>query len=217
MKVMDSAARDCRRLDDLCADDLRSIATFLPQADISSASRAFKALNSAFGDQLESHRITRIQRLQEEYSEGADSWHQLLSSSKHIALQSHRTLDESAARTFVTLLRQHRSIDSAEALSTLVVDHPLVTPAAVSVLARSLPVAAPMLSSLTMAGCQVDDVGARAIADVVASGKLRRLRTLELEDNPFSPPARGSLRQACRKHGVALSAYSEIENESLFE
>ena len=57
-----------------------------------------------------------------------------------------------------------------------------------------------------------------AIAEAIAQGCLpATLRELYLEDNPFSPTSRAALRRACHTCGIALSAYSEIENESLYQ
>ena len=87
----------------------------------------------------------------------------------------------------------------------------------VQMLARTLPEVAPLLVTLSLAGCGIEDIGAKSLADTVRAGHLPRLRSLDLESNPFTPVARHSLRQACRERGVALSAYSEVENETLFE
>ena len=59
------------------------------------------------------------------------------------------------------------------------------------------------------------DPGALAIAESVPL--LPALRDLCMEDNPFSPSARGRLRLACKQCRVTLTAFSEIENESLYE
>ena len=68
-----------------------------------------------------------------------------------------------------------------------------------------------------MSGCALGDDGARALVDLVEGGNLPRLQTLELEDNVFSPVARTRLRRVCRTRHVALSAYTEVENEALFD
>ena len=60
------------------------------------------------------------------------------------------------------------------------------------------------------------EAAAGAVAQAVGTGRMRALRSLAMEDNPFSAAARGALRNVCRPRNVTLTAYSEIENESLY-
>ena len=90
-----------------------------------------------------------------------------------------------------------------------------VDASALVVLARDLLPTLESLAHLSLAGCAVRDEGARAVARAV--GRTRSLRSLAMEDNPFSATARGELRRACRPRNVTLTAYSEIENESLYD
>ena len=84
-------------------------------------------------------------------------------------------------------------------------------------LARSLPAAVPCLARLSLAGCEVGDAGAQALAAAIERGGLPQLHDLDLDENPLGGLGRSVLRRASRTCGVALSAASVIENESLFE
>ena len=100
-----------------------------------------------------------------------------------------------------------------------------VSAAAVQALVGALHEVAPGLATLSLAGCKIDDTAACALAAAVDSPTaMCMLHSLSLEDNIFTPAARGQLRRACgRRTGedgrrrVALSAYSEVENESIHD
>ena len=114
-------------------------------------------------------------------------------------------------RVLVFLLRaRHQAMDA------LVFDyHRGISADATRVLVGYLVNVVPSPRSLSLAGCRIDDEGVQLLADSVAS--LANLQELFMEDNPFSPTARSVLRKACRSHDIVLSAFSEIENESLIE
>lgn len=132
----------------------------------------------------------------------------LSSSPKHLLL-----VDDAFMLTF---LLQSRPADAAP-IEELVFDvQGGVTSGAVIALAKLLPQAAPRLTTLSLSSCCINDVGANALAECVVANGLSRLTALFLEDNRFSATARARLRCACKTRGVILSAYSEIENESLY-
>ena len=138
----------------------------------------------------------------------------------HIHLKSTvigRALTKTDMTVLVYLLRRPLAPEgvSWRKIEELVLEYPCgVDDGAAELLSQALPSLAPTLGVLSMSGCSLGDAGALSLAEVVASGRLRRLQSVQVEDNPFSPAARAVLRRACRKHNVALSAYTEIENES---
>jgi hypothetical protein len=121
-------------------------------------------------------------------------------------------------RALLLLLRERRQRGVAGDVWSLEFDYPGgISPSGLHALVAGLPDVVPALTHLSLAGCAVETAGANLLADAVRAGRLRRLRRLDLESNPFSPAARTALRRACHGRGVALSAYTEVENESLYE
>lgn len=131
---------------------------------------------------------------------------------RHVILRNNSiALDATKMRVLVHLLRARK-----QAIDALVFDyHRGVSSDAVQLLIGWLTADMPSLRSLSLAGCRVDDDGAKVVASAVSA--LRGLQELCMEDNPFSPTARSLLRKACRPRDVVLSAFSEIENEVLVE
>lgn len=208
-------------LDFLNSDLLLCIANALPEAaDLVS----FSCIAHQFADALASTRQSTLalacKALHDAYSfhhcrDGPCRWDQTscdwLERSRLVqlrALPKHQLL-AAQALVLVHVLARRRW----PALEELVFDC-IVSDEALVILARALPAVAPALTRLSLSGCSVRDAGAVAIAEAVSG--LPCLRELCMEDNPFSPTARGKLRLACRPRKVTLTAFSEIENESLY-
>ena len=213
-------------LDSLSSDLHRHIASFLPRAaDLAAFSRVDKRFDAASMDVRRHELVLSAKAFHDAYSfhhcrNGPCRWAAALpccdwlerSAKLHIqALPKHVLQPEQALVLVHTLSRRRR--DGPE-LNELVFDC-AVSEAALLTLARALPSAAAGLTRLSLAGCGVRDPGALAIAESVPL--LPALRDLCMEDNPFSPSARGRLRLACKQCRVTLTAFSEIENESLYE
>ena len=141
-------------------------------------------------------------------------WLARLRTERHLRLVHTRVrLDDSGVRVLLHILRQR---GSSQAVEALVLEYAAIDALGIVALAQGLPSTTPRLRLLSLAGCGCDDTGVKALAQLVGSGTLPKLRSLALEDNPFSPAARYLMRTACRSRSVELSAYSEVENESLY-
>ena len=225
----DAIEDDSVTLVSLGADELSSIAGALSSscsaADRCALARSCRFCHVALKDLLVDERNAALQALHTLYcacgAYGANGgaycpWLSGLRQSKHVHLKRLATvrdmpLSSDETRLLLSLVELNSPVEE------LVVDYTGgVEPDAVRIIAAALPTYAPSLVALSMAGCHLCDVGATSVASIVGTGRLRRLQHVSVEDNPFSPAARARLRQACRQHRVALSAFTEVENESIF-
>lgn len=212
----------------LSEDDLWCIgANLVGPADRLSLARSCRSCHAALATAVMSDRQTAIRSVHDRHcsclTPGSCVWLSKLHG-RHVQLKhvpsvligdDHPAVKEAEMRVLLSLLRRPCGVH--QTLDELVLDYSSgIEPAAVKLLRSSLPCIAPALQSLSMAGCRLCDAGVSSIAEMVNTGGLRRLNSIAVEDNPFSPAARSRLRLACRKHGIALSAFTEIENESIY-
>lgn len=210
-------------LHDIGEDALLHLVSLLPSSTVSELASSSQRFREALGGHLETLRAAALKAFHDRHcncSAAQCPWLEAIATERFLRLSfSCMSLDTAGTRLLLHLLRQRqnrRNVANRLPVAELVLDYASIEPTAIVALARGLPSATPVLSTLSLAGCDIDDTGAKALAQMVSSGLLRKLRELSLEDNPFSPAARYSVRHACRSHGVALSAYSEVENESLY-
>lgn len=225
-------------------DALVSVAAHLPKVDVYRLGRASKSLHASLGPILHAERAVLAERLHKRHcacshkytgDRASDArscaWFAALQGHQHVSLRERQLplvervaggkgcqpRNEQISEALVSVALHLISRSQGEAtIQELSFDWPHgVTDEAMRMLVRSLPSVTPGLRGLSMSGCALGDAGAGALAGLVDCGCLPRLQTLELEDNAFSPAARTSLRRVCRAHRIALSAYSEVENEAL--
>lgn len=135
----------------------------------------------------------------------------------HLRCVSSRVTPLTGEEMRVLLFLLRRSDAAGCGLASLVFEYPRgLDKDAMVQLTQALPALAPTLTDLSVAGCQLLDSHVSVLADMISSGVLTRLSSVSAEENPFSPSARAALRRACRKHAISLTAFSEVENESIF-